>query len=334
MNRFRNAFTVAIVALLGLWAVNATAAEGTAIKGDGGTIRLLLNQSGTQSFPPYVIRKLNLDQKYGFKLETVPATSTQSTTTGFQTGSAEIGMYGWNDLSRVKAGGVKVVGIAPFMGWANTVVLPIDSPIKNLGDVKGKKFGIYSRTSLDTVVMRALAQGKYKFDFEQSIVMQEASIPLLRGFMEQKQLDVSQMWNDQTAPMVVSGNFRVLATIRDFGDELGVPETPLLLYAVDTDYAAAHPNNVKAYLAAYREAIAYLESDDSAWFERGKELNMNDEPTIVALRNQTRPMLMSRFKPTTEADIRKTWSVLLATAGAEKLGMSDLIPGFMTLEYQ
>ena len=37
-------------------------------KGDGGTLRLLVNSSGTQSFPPFVIKKFNLDKKYGFVL--------------------------------------------------------------------------------------------------------------------------------------------------------------------------------------------------------------------------------------------------------------------------
>ena len=45
-------------------------------------------------------------------------------------------------------------------------------------------------------------------------------------------------------------------------------------------------------------------------------------------------MLSSRFAPTVEADIAKMWDILLATAGADVLGMSELKPGYITLEYQ
>ena len=59
-------------------------------KGDGGTLRLLVNSSGTQSFPPFVIKKFNLDKKYGFVLESVPTTTTQSSRTAIQGGAADI----------------------------------------------------------------------------------------------------------------------------------------------------------------------------------------------------------------------------------------------------
>jgi NitT/TauT family transport system substrate-binding protein len=311
----------------------AQAAAG-GIKGDGGTMRLLVNMSGTQSFPPYIIQKRGLDKKYGFVLQSIPSTNTQSTTTGFQSGGAELGIYGWNDLSRVKVGGVKVTGIAPFLGWANTIVVPINSPIKNLGDLKGKKVGVYSRTGLDWVVMRAVASKDYKLDLEKDVVIQEGAVSLLRGLMEQDKLDVTQMFNDLTAPMEVSGKYKVLYTIKDLVDKLGLPDTPFLMYAVDTDYAAKHPDNVKAFLYAYREAIDILQEDDSVWADRGQELNMTDPAVVAKLRDVSRPMLMKTFTPATEATIRKMWTILVATAGAEQLGGSQLADGFMTLQYQ
>jgi NitT/TauT family transport system substrate-binding protein len=309
-------------------------AEAPAIKGDGGTVRLLVNMAGTQSFPPYIIKSRGLDKKFGFTLETIPSTNTQSTTTGFQSGSAELGIYGWNDLSRVKAGGVNVTGIAPFLGWANTVVVPVDSPIKNLGDLRGKKVGVYSRTGLDWVVMRAVALKKYNLDLQKDVVIQEGAVSLLRGLMEQGSLDATQMFNDLTAPMVVSGKFRVLTPIKQLVDDLGLPDTPFLLYAVDAGYAAKHPENVTAFLAAYRESIDILETDDGVWLARGKELNMTDAAVVAKLREVSRPMLMKSFRPTDEANIRKLWAILLATAGAETLGMSQLVDGFMTMKYQ
>ncbi|HWE72745.1 MAG TPA: ABC transporter substrate-binding protein [Stellaceae bacterium] len=319
--------------LIGLGAT--IAAADTAVKGDGGTIRLMVNMAGTQSYPPFVMDKLGLESKYGFVLKTMPSATTQTTTTGFQSGDADMGMMGWNDLSRIIGGGVKVVGIAPFLGWANTVVVPVDSSIHNLGDLKGKKVGVYSRTGLDWVVMRANALKLYKLDLEKDIVVQEGAISLLRGLMEQNQLDAAQMFNDLTAPMVVSGKYRSLGTIQSLVTQLGLPDMPFLMYAVSTDYVAAHPENVKAFLAAYRDSIDALEKDNSLWAERAKQMGMSDDETIGALRDQTRPMLASRFKSTDEAAVRQTWDILVATAGAQTLGgMTKLANHFMTLEYQ
>lgn len=310
------------------------AADRPSVQGDGGTIRLLVNAAGTQSFLPFVIRRFGLEKKYGFTLETVPSTTQQTTITGLQMHAGDLGHFGWNDLARVKAAGVNIVGVVPFLDWANMVVVPADSSLRTLGDLRGKKVGVYGRTSLDWVVMRALAQKEYHLDLETDAIVQEGAISLLRGLMDQGQLDASLMFHDLAASMVVSGKYRVMARIKTYVDQLGLPDMPFTMYAVDMDYAAAHENNLRAFLAAYRETIDILKTDDTVWAEHGKDLNMTDPAVIAKLREFSRPMLLKEFAPDAEANIRKAWDILVATAGAEKLGMGRLPDDFMTLRYQ
>ena len=99
------------------------------IKGDGGTIRLLVNPSGSQSFPGFVIKRYGLDKKYGFDLQTIPAQTAQSAVVAIQSGGAEIGAWNWPDAVRMRTAGTKVMGIGPVMKWANTVVVPAKSTI-------------------------------------------------------------------------------------------------------------------------------------------------------------------------------------------------------------
>jgi NitT/TauT family transport system substrate-binding protein len=302
-------------------------------KGDGGKVRLLFSPFGTNSFPAYVMQKFKLDQKYGFELQAIPATTTQAGVNAIQSGGGDIGIFDWIDLSRMKNAGIKAVGVAPFLIWANTVVVPETSTAKNLGDLKGKKLGIYSRTNLDWIVMRAVAQKLYKVDLEKETALQEGAIGLLRGLAEQGQLDALQMFNSLTPAMVASEKFRVLASIRGLISQLGLPDTPFLMYTVEGNYAAAHPANVKAFLAAYRETVKILNSDDAVWVERGAEMKLEGK-ALTLFRDEARADVMDRFGPSTEADIRKTFDVLLATAGAAVLGMNQLPDGFMTLDYQ
>src|SRR5579871_5124603 len=113
--KLRHTISILFSSLLSIGVAASIAAADPAIKGDGGTIRLMVNMAGTQSYPPFVMDKLGLESKYGFALKTLPSATTQTTTTGFQSGDADMGMMGWNDLSRIIGGGVKVVGIAPFL---------------------------------------------------------------------------------------------------------------------------------------------------------------------------------------------------------------------------
>ena len=156
---------------------------------------------------------------------------------------------------------------------------------------------------------------------------------LLRGLLEQGQLDASEMYNSLAPAMFASGKFRPLAQIRELIVQLGLPDAPFLLYMCDQNYATAHPANVRAFLAAFRETIEILKVDDAAWLDRGKEMKL-DEQAIVPFRDAARKDLIGKFAPTTEADIRKTFDLLLATAGTGVLGLSELPAGFMTLDYQ
>jgi NitT/TauT family transport system substrate-binding protein len=304
------------------------------IMGDGGKMRLLYSLSGTNSFPPFVIKKFGLDKKYGFELQGVPQATTQAGITAIQAGGAELGTFGWNDIQRMTNAGIKVVGVAPFLRWgADFSVVPVSSSIQTFGDLKGRKFGVTSRTTLNYIVERALAQKLYKIDLEKDATIVEGAPSLLWGLAEQGQLDATEMFNSLTPSMITTGKFRVLAKVSDLVHQLGLPDTPFLLYTVETSYAATHRSNVKAFLAAYRDAVEILRTDDAVWLERGKEMKMSEEAAAL-FRKEARTDVWTTFTPDTEANIRKTFDVLLQTAGPAILGIGELSPDFMTLDYQ
>jgi NitT/TauT family transport system substrate-binding protein len=124
-----------------------------------------------------------------------------------------------------------------------------------------------------------------------------------------------------------------MSQIKDEVDALGLPSIPFLFWAASDTYAAAHPNNVKAFVEAYRDAVEILRTDDSAWVAHAEELGMPDA-AIPALRAEMRADTWSRFQPQNEADIRKTFDVLNEIAGPKVVGMTTLPEGFMTLTYQ
>lgn len=326
---------VAVVAAIRSADAQDAAAAATAnIKGDGGKVRLLLNPLGTQAWPVFAMRKYGLPNKHGFELQVVPAATPQATATVLQAGGADVGVFGWAEIARMKNAGVNLVGIAPALKWANFVLVPTESSAQNLGDLKGKKFGVDSRGNMNWLIVRAVAQKIYKMDVEKDLQIQEAGMALLRGLQEQGKLDATVAYNSFMPAMIGSGKVRVLATIEGLLRQLGPTETPSMMYAAEGNFAAAQPKNVRAFLAAYRESIEMLNTDDSIWHEHAKDLQITDEKVLALLRDEVRQDLMSQFTPASEADIRTVFSVLLEASGANALGMSQLPAGFMTLDYQ
>jgi NitT/TauT family transport system substrate-binding protein len=303
-------------------------------QGDGGKLRLTDNPAGTNAFARFAMQKYKLDKKYGFEMVIVPVGTSQSALTALQAEGADVIVADFMFLSRAMHAGVKTIGIGPILKWADHMVVPTNSPIKNLCDLKGKKVGTVLKSASYWLVIRAAALRQCNFDLEKDATIQEGGVALLRGLIENGQLDATFTFNNVTPAMTVTGKFRVLAQMSELIGQIGLPpDAPFLLFGAQTDYAAAHPKNLRAFMAAYREAVQILAVDDEAWVEQGRIMKMEDS-SIPLVREEMRADLLSKFDPTTEAGIRKTFDIMLTTAGPEVLGMRKLPDRFMTLDYQ
>ena len=214
--------SIAIVCtLLVLQLPAARAAESVPAKymGDGGVVRLPTNQNATQMWHITAMQKYQLDKKYGFILQIVPAATSAMTATAIQSGGADIGNFGWIDIQRLRNQGLNLFGVGPFLQWgADHVVVPVDSTAKNIGDLKGKKIGVFSKTNIDWIFDASLAKNKYKMDVEKDLTVHEGAVGLLRGLIESGQLDAAHMYNNLTPAMVAGGKVRVLYQMREIVD--------------------------------------------------------------------------------------------------------------------
>jgi ABC-type nitrate/sulfonate/bicarbonate transport system substrate-binding protein len=308
-------------------------AEVAKYQGNGGKLRLYDNPAGTNAFARFTMQKFQLDKKYGFELQIIPVSTTPAGMMALQAGGADMGTLNWVDISRMRNAGVKVVGVGPMLKWADHFVVPVNSAIKSIADLKGKKIGVVQRTNLNWIVLRTLGIKEYKIDLEKEATIHEGGPTLMRGLLEQGQLDFALSFNTLTPGMVLTGKFKVFAQTSEFTQQLGLPDVAFVLLVAEGNYAAVNPANIRAFMAAYREAIQILNADDAVWVEQGRNMKMEDA-AIPPLRDEMRVDLLSKFEPSTEATIRKTFDLLFATAGAEVMGMTQLPDGFMTLEYQ
>lgn len=329
------AITLLSTAFALTWLIKAEpAAAQSMVKGDGGKVRLLFTEFGTNSYLPFVIKKFGLDKKYN--IDIVP-TVTASSTTGIvamQGSSADVGNFGWNEIARFVGGGYQMVAVTPWLRWgADFYVVAANSPIKTLGDLKGKKIGVVNKTTLNYVLLRVVAKDNHGVDLDKDAMVHEGAQGLLRGLMEQGQLDAAGMFNSVTPSMIATGKFRSLVKISDLVKQYGLPDTPFLMYAFDAKYAAAHPDNVKAFVKVYQEAVEILLKDDEVWLERGSQLQQSDEVSAL-FREACRTDLMVKFDESTEKNVRAIFTKFLPIAGEEAFGVSKLPDGFMTLAYQ
>ncbi len=319
-----------VASTLGL--LGATAHAQTKPVGDGGTVRIMISPAGTMGIGPAVIKKYGFDKKHGINLEVVSYSDQKSATAAIQGGSAEMVVFDWLATARLRAAGTPVVGIAPFMTYVNSMVVPKDSPIKTLADLKGKRVGTSHKTGFDWIITQAAAQKLYKMDLGKEAEVREGAVPLLRGLIEKGDLDVAQMWNSLAPEMLASGRYRTMLNIRDLTQQMGLPTVPFLLFSMREDYATKNPGNARAFVAAYQDAYEVLMKDEEVWVEHGARLKLSPE-ALVLFKQQVRRDLLKSFTPDMGKGLTSTLDAMNAVA-ADVVGLKDMPAALLTSAYQ
>ncbi|MDR7093537.1 ABC transporter substrate-binding protein [Hydrogenophaga laconesensis] len=304
----------------------------TRATGDGGTVRIMISPAGTMGIAPAVIKKYELDKKHGFNLEVVSYSDQKSATAAIQSRSAEMVVFDWLATARLRASGTPVVGIAPFLTYVNSVIVPRDSKLNTLADLKGKRVGVAHKTGFDWVIMQAAAEKLNKMDLGRDVEVREGAVPLLRGLMEKGDLDATQMWNSLAPEMLASGKYRTMVTIRELTQQMGLPTVPFLMFSMREDYAKQNPGNARAFVAAYREAADILMKNEEVWLEHGARLKLSPE-SLAFFKEQVRRDLLKSFTPDMSKGLTETLGAINAVA-ADVVGLGQMPAGLLTLEYQ
>src|SRR3546814_5608098 len=105
-----------------------------------------------------------MDVQHGFHLEVLELASDQATAVALQAGEVDIIVSDWLWVSRQRAEGKRYTFV-PFSSSVGSLMVPPDSPIRDLADIKGKKIGVVGGP-LDKswLLLRGLTQRRHGFD--------------------------------------------------------------------------------------------------------------------------------------------------------------------------
>lgn len=330
--RRRLASALILSAALALAACTATAEEPDAqrtvdpdiVQGDGSVVRVISQTSGTSYYPPYVMEQLGLDEKYGFELELVPSPGTQASTTLFMTRAADVGPRGWIDIGRMRESGPSMVGVTPWLQWANFVVVRADAGIDSLADLADKRIGTYSRVASEWFLLLEAVQNEADLDLTIESEIFEAEPALLTGLLEQGEIDAALVFYNVAMQLVLDESVIVLANSNDLAVAAGLPQGSLSSYwAFDVEYAEEHPDNVTAFIAAVTEAMVVLQDDDDIWIDMLATQGVTDTDLAAALRDWTRDVISTEWPSDVEADIQAQFDLFTEIGGTEVVGLNE-----------
>lgn len=299
-----------------LWATVALADENP-------TLKVGVLKFGTVNWELDVIRHHELDKANGINLQVVDFASNQATKIALQAGKVDMIVSDWLWVTRQRAEGVDWTFI-PYSRAVGALVVPRDSAIKSLIDLKDKKVGV-AGGPLDKswLLLRALALKEHGFDLAMQTQQVFGAPPLLNKQIELGNIDaVINFWH-YTARLEAMGYRRVVG-VSDALNGLGVTsDVPMLGYVFSETWADANKDVVLAFTAASRAAKNILQSSNDEWERLRPATKAGNDETLTALRNGFRAGIPARWGEAERSDSQAVFDILAKLGGKKLIGESN-----------
>ncbi len=293
-----------------------------------GAIKLGVLKFGTVNWELDVIKANGFDKAEGLDLEVIDLANTGATTVALQAGSVDAIVTDWLWVTRQRAAGARFTFV-PFSASVGALMLPPDSTVASLADLKGKNLGISGGpVDKNWLVIRALAQQRHGIELDTAAEKVFGAPPLLNEEILSGRLDaVINSWNF-IAELEAKG-YRKLVGVEDAQKELGIQtKVPLLGYVFDEDWAAAHKDDLLALVRVSRKAKDLLARSDAEWERLRPLMKAPDDATFAALRDGFRRGIPAHWGEAERTDAVRLFTVMAKLGGEELIGKSaELQPG-------
>lgn len=243
---------------------------------------------GSQYFPMKVLLDQHFDRKHGIQVTVTKVANPAAITTALQTGAVDIAFHGLNEVVNNRAAGGDWRALAPMSGFeAEDVLVPADSAIHSFADLKGKKIGSFGGPETGAgALLRVLLKKFHGFDPMADGDMVSAAAPLVAGMLEQGKVAAAYLNDPFVSRLLATGRYRSLGNVGAAWRERTGQE-PLLVVMVSTDaFLKAHGREARAFMAAFHDSVAYLDSHTEIWPDLASGVDVTDPRGVDLLRTR------------------------------------------------
>lgn len=210
-------------------------------------------------------------------------------------GSIDLGAVGDTPPIFAQAAGAKIVYAAVTPASQSAILVPQDSPLRTIGDLKGKRLAFARGSSSHNFVLQALAKaGLAPGDVQQTFLSPADAV----AAFTRRSVDAWAVWDPYFALAEQKHGARVITTTEGVLDSYS-------FYLANRDFAARHPAVLKASLDALGDTVRWSAAN------RDKLAAAISEVTGVELAVQSRAVERARIEigPITEPVIQSQQTI-------------------------
>jgi NitT/TauT family transport system substrate-binding protein len=309
---------LAVIAAVAFAVTNASAAD---------RIRVAVQRTGTLAWELDVIKTHRIDRKLDLAIETIELASTEAGKIALKGGSADLMLSDWLWVARERTLGDQLV-FYPSSSTLGAVMVPAQSPIRDLADLKGRKLAV-AGGPLDKswLLLQALAR-RSGLDLKKQATVVYGAPPLLTEKALQGETDATlTFWN--FCAELESKGFRRAVGMDQVMKSLGA-KGPIAIvgYTFDGVWAARNRSAVDRFLGATRQAKQLLAASATEWVRLAPRIRASDPGVLSIYRQRYSEGTVRRPLAEEEADAQALYLVLAEIGGAELVGPARaLAPG-------
>ncbi|MEE9319155.1 MAG: ABC transporter substrate-binding protein [Granulosicoccus sp.] len=310
-------FLIATVALLAMSSATLSlAAE---------TVRVGVLKFGTVNWELKSMIHNGLDTANDIKVEIVPYAGGDATRIALLGGEVDIIVSDWLWVSRQRAEGAAFT-FAPYSSSVGAVMVPGDSDMQSLADMKGKKIGVVGGP-LDKswLLLQGMARKLHDLDLAASNDVVFGAPPLLAEKTRDGELDAVLNYWHFCARLEADG-FRRLVSAEDAANELGASGAVSAIgYVFDETWANDNPA-AAAFVKASRETKMLLNESDEEWLRLAESGAIKDGPeALMVLRDRFRQGIPARPLKDEIGDAQVIYQLLEQLGGKKLVGDSEAL---------
>jgi NitT/TauT family transport system substrate-binding protein len=301
-----------------LFAVAATGASSAAAADH---IRIATLKTGTLAWELDTLRAHGLDRDAELAIDTTELASTEAGKIALKGGSADLIVSDWLWTSRERALGDDLV-FYPYSSALGAVMVPANSPIKSVADLKGKKLGV-TGGPLDKswILLQALAR-RSGVDLQRQAAIAYGAPPLLAQKALQGETDATLTFWNFSAELEAEG-MRPAISMQDVVRDLGANGAVSMVgYVFNGNWAQRHAAMLDRFFAATRKAEEILRNSPAEWQRLAPRVGATNPRALEVYRQRFVEGIRQRPLADEVADAKALYHVLAEVGGAELVGPS------------
>lgn len=231
---------------------------------DKTTLKIGALAFGTVNWELTALQNEGLDQSPDFALEITKLANPQAAKIALQSGAVDIIVSDWIWVSRQRSAGFDLT-FYPYSNTAGALVVPADSPIQSIADLKSTKLGIAGgELDKNWLMLQALAN-QQQLNLDQSVDKTFGAPPLLSQQILHGNLDALMTYWHYGVRLEAQGYRQIIdghTIVKGLGIEQAVPP---LGYVFNKTWGETNAKAVNSFLERVRAAKDILCDSDSSW---------------------------------------------------------------------